>query len=410
MQCSRSRPWSTSGSVRTASPSPRNGSTKWRWICSASGSDLTATSCSPFPTASPGPTTCSARTTAKVSTSSSPAGRSASGPSSNRSTRTRGFRRPASRADAASRSCERCSPPERVRNIYLDIQTVQSRFASERGIPRYAVELTRALLKRGAPIEGIGLNPHLEFPNLPVEIAEAPQLTWNTAASFRRAQERGPMLFHMLSPFEMPPIEASSIPRAIVGSGAAVVASLYDVIPAVAQYHEPNSAAHRRYEARSWALRTADLLLALSESTRRDAEEYLDLSTDRIAVVGAAASDFFRPAEPGEDADALLRASLPALARPYVLTVTGWERRKNAEVLIQAFARLSPDVRAAHQLVMACRLTEPAIEAWQRCAQDARLGPDEIVFTDHVSDEVLRALYQQASLFAFTSLSAGFGL
>ena len=298
-----------------------------------------------------------------------------------------------------------------MRNIYLDIQTVQSRFASERGIPRYAVDLTRALLKHGAPIEAIGLNPHLEFPDrLPEEIAQAPQLTWNTAASFRRALQRGPMLFHMLSPFEMPPIEASSIPRAIVGTGAAVVASLYDVIPAVARYHEPNSAGHRRYEVRSWALRTADLLLALSESTRRDAEEYLDLSPDRIAVVGAAVSDFFRPAEPGEDVDALLRASLPGLTRPYVLTVTGWERRKNAEVLIQAFARLPPDVRAAHQLVMTCRLTEPAMEAWQRCAEDSRLGPDEIVFTDHVSDEVLRALYQRASLFAFTSLYEGFGL
>lgn len=299
-----------------------------------------------------------------------------------------------------------------MRNIYLDLQTTQSVFTSERGIPRYAAELTRALLKRGAPIEAIGLNPHLPLPRqLPDEILGAPQITWNTATTVREVAERGPFIYHALSPFELPPIEVSACPRALLGTGAAMAAQLYDVIPAVARYNEPGSYEFRRYEVRAWTqLRTADLLLALSESTRNDAIEWLDLPEERIVVVGAAASEFFRPAQPGEDLRAVVANAVPQITRPFVFTVSGWERRKNAEVLMEAFARLPPDVRSSHQLVITCALFDEVFEAWTRYARDVGLGPDEVVFTDRVSDDVLRALYCEADLFAFTSLYEGFGL
>ena len=298
-----------------------------------------------------------------------------------------------------------------MRNIYLDIQTTQSLIAAERGIPRYAVELTRALLKAGAPVEAIGLNPHLDFPeHLPEEIKRARQLVPNSAASFRRAARRGPMLFHMLSPFEMPPIASSAIPRALASTRTPVVSSLYDVIPAVAKYHDPGTIGARRYEVRSWIMRSADLLLSLSESSRRDAVEHLDVPDEKIVVVGAAASDYFRRARPEDTPATVLAEHLPAITKPFLLTVTGWERRKNPEVLFQAFARLPADVRSSHQLVLACRLTEQAISEWTRLAEDLGLGSDEFVLTGSVSDEVLRALYQEARLFAFTSLYEGFGL
>jgi hypothetical protein len=67
---------------------------------------------------------------------------------------------------------------------YLDIQTVQSRGFFERGIPRYTTQLSLELLRTGASVAGFGLNPNHPFPrHLPPELARAPQLTWNTAAS-----------------------------------------------------------------------------------------------------------------------------------------------------------------------------------------------------------------------------------
>ena len=46
-------------------------------------------------------------------------------------------------------------------SVVFDIQGIQSPAHGERGIARYSIELTRALLRRGAPIDAITLNPIL---------------------------------------------------------------------------------------------------------------------------------------------------------------------------------------------------------------------------------------------------------
>ena len=61
--------------------------------------------------------------------------------------------------------------------IVVDLQASQSAAHAERGIARYSIELTRALLRRGAPVERILLNPSLSTPRrLPPELAFSPRL------------------------------------------------------------------------------------------------------------------------------------------------------------------------------------------------------------------------------------------
>ena len=136
----------------------------------------------------------------------------------------------------------------------------------------------------------------------------------------------------------------------------------------------------------------------------------LHVEPERVAVIGGAASPFFRPEDPADGCAELLARSLPSIVRPYVMTVSGDDPRKDPETLISAFSRLPRALRDAHHLVIACTITPGAAAKWRDHARRTGLPDDALVLTGYVEDSVLRALYQRASLFAFTSRYEGFGL
>src|SRR5260370_40092945 len=106
--------------------------------------------------------------------------------------------------------------------LYVDIQTIQSLRFGDRGIPRLATELSRALLASDAPVAGLALNPLVPWPaRLHPELARAPQLTWHPATAFRRAPRDGPHVHFLVSPFEgVPPVPG---PLAAPGAGGPAV-------------------------------------------------------------------------------------------------------------------------------------------------------------------------------------------
>ncbi len=295
------------------------------------------------------------------------------------------------------------------RRLFLDIQTIQSVRFGERGIPRFATEVSRALLAQGSSVAALALNPLFPWPErLHPELARAPELTWNTAGAFRHARADGPLAYVVFSPFEVGrPVQGVLAPHV---SGVPQVVMVHDLIPEVVGPYDPHSDWGRVYTLRRRWARSADLLLAPSESTRRDLVELWDVEPDRIAVVGEAASPAFRPLEPGEVPAATLQHDVPAITRPFVLCVSNFDAHKNTPALIEAWGRVSPAVRAEHQLVVVCRLPDDARRAWTTLARQSGLGRDDIVLTGYVEDTTLLALYQQASLFVFPSQYEGFGL
>lgn len=297
------------------------------------------------------------------------------------------------------------------RRPFLDIQTVQSRGFFERGIPRYATQLSLGLLRADADLAGLGLNPTQPYPrHLPPELAQARQLTWNTAAALRGAQRAGPILYHVLSVFERPDVRPSALPSHVVGTGIPIVCQVYDLIPDVTGLLEPGSDEERFHRVRNRMLAGADFLLALSERTRLDVIERLHFDPERIAVVGAATSDFFRPPRDDEYPPELLARELPRVTRPFLLNVSAWAPHKNTELALDAFAALPPALRRSLQLVVACTLPAQGLIQWEAHAAGVGLDQDEVVFTGFVPDEVLRALYQTTELCVYPSRYEGFGL
>jgi glycosyltransferase involved in cell wall biosynthesis len=293
---------------------------------------------------------------------------------------------------------------------YLDLQHLQSPRFAERGISRYATELSRALLRAGVPVAALGFNPHLPLPaDLPPDLANAPQLTWNTAGALRRAVEEGPTVYHLLAPFEPSDHVTSWLPGNVIRGDVPLAVTAHDLIPEAMGLLGRGSRDERFYRIRTRLLSHADLLLANSEQTRRDLVEHLGVSRDRVIVVGAGGSEYFRPPQPGEIPAQLVRSALPEITRPFVFTVSAWDIRKNTELLIDAFALLPRDQRDSLQLVVSGRLHPESVVRWRAHARAAGIAEDGVVFTGFVPDAVLRALYQHTELFVEPSRYEGFG-
>jgi glycosyltransferase involved in cell wall biosynthesis len=294
--------------------------------------------------------------------------------------------------------------------LFVDLQVTQSTDYGERGMPRYAAEFANALLEAGAPIAAFALNPSLPPPpRLPTAVRDSGLVVWNTIDVFRRLSEPGPLMPVLTCPFfEQHPVE-SVLPRhLLVGSGP-IAAVLYDLIPYVMPDRYQRTAAERKlYGIRQQLVRRAEVLLALSENTRRDAIEILGVPPERVHTIGAGASEFFRTPTEDEDPAGVVHAALPDVRRRFLLAVGGPDPRKNWPALIEAFSLLPNPLRASLQLVLVSNLASQ--ESLRARARECGLRDDELVIAPLVSDEVLRALYQSAGLFVLPSLYEGFGL
>ncbi|HEX4904074.1 MAG TPA: glycosyltransferase [Acidimicrobiales bacterium] len=296
--------------------------------------------------------------------------------------------------------------------VVFDLQATQSTAHAERGVARYVKEHVRALLRRGVG-EAMVLNPHLPFPRrLDQDLLTSPKLQWNTQSVLRSVAESagGPLAYFLMSPFEMSLRAEGDVPPHALRGSMPVLTTLYDLIPFRMADRPPwnDEKLLRRYRGRVETFHHLDLILTISEHTRRDAIELLGLDPNRLVSIGAGVSPYFRPEQPGDASAAVVARERPTLTKPYVFCQSGGAPHKNTERLLEAWSRLPGDVRAAHQLVVHCALDPGTRDVWNRRAE--ALGvTDDVVFSDYVPEHVLRAMYQRAELTIVPSLYEGFG-
>jgi glycosyltransferase involved in cell wall biosynthesis len=290
--------------------------------------------------------------------------------------------------------------------VLVDVQATQSASHRDRGVARYTAELATALW-RGSPelVHSFLLNPDLAPPG-----AIEPLVASGRVAYSDRGDVTAARVLHVCSPIELDVPISRLWPAAAASRGLRLVVTLYDLIPEIfAERYLEDPGLRRRYRARLELVRAADLVLAISEQTARDAVERLALPAERVVVVGAAASAIYTPPESRDAACAAARAAVPGLEARFVLYTSGMDDRKNFEGLFRAWGRLPAAVRAAWQLVMVCGMDDPTRNHLVHLARQAGIE-SRLLLPGYVPDAVLRLLYQATDLFVFPSLYEGYGL
>lgn len=154
-------------------------------------------------------------------------------------------------------------------------------------------------------------------------------------------------------------------------------------------------------------LRRLTHIIAISDSTKRDIQQYIGVPDERITVIHHAAdSGLFYPRD-REDAMNSVRSY--GIRAPYVIYTSRIESPgKNHLRLIHAFEKLKRQEAIPHQLVLAGSDWHGAEEVHKTAA--ASPYSEDILLTGFVHGRDLPSLYCGADLMVFPSLFEGFGL
>jgi glycosyltransferase involved in cell wall biosynthesis len=215
---------------------------------------------------------------------------------------------------------------------------------------------------------------------------------WRTRGIVRDLRADGIAVFHGLS---------NELPLGIERSGVASVVTIHDLVfERFPELYPPLDRRIYAAKARS-AVARADVVVAISEQTRRDLVERYGVSADRVRVVYQTCHEAFRAEIAGERLrEVQQRLDLPEV---FLLAVGTIERRKNLLVALRALEGL-PDV----PLVAVGRPT-PYAEELHAFARRHRLEGRFRLLSD-VSTADLAAIYRIATISIYPSLFEGFGI
>lgn len=319
--------------------------------------------------------------------------------------------------------------------VVIDMQGLQteSRF---RGIGRYTLSFVRAVVRNRGDVEIVlalsDLFPDTideirsaflgELPPSAIRIwsSEGPTRECDAGNAERRENAElvreaflaslRPDVIHVTSLFE------GFVDDAVTSIGtldtvSPVTVALYDLIPLTnqAQYLDQNPDYRIHYLRKVDWLRRASGFLAISEFSRAEGREVLQMDGALFHDVSTAIEADFTQVDVSGEASALMLEAL-CIDRPFVLYTGGSDGRKNLRRLIEAFARASENFHSSCQLVLAGRMPENDILDLRRHASSSGLAESDLVFTGYVSDTQLVTLYRRCACFAFASWHEGFGL
>jgi glycosyltransferase involved in cell wall biosynthesis len=161
------------------------------------------------------------------------------------------------------------------------------------------------------------------------------------------------------------------------------------------------------------AVRQAALILTVSEFSKRDISERLQVPIARIRVAGEAPAAAYRPSDAAEIEEAASRLQLPPGAR-WFLYVGGFNPHKRVTSIVEAHARLvREDGDSAPYLLL---VGDPDADAFLKDVgrireMIAELGTGHrVLWTGFVPDEELRHLHSGALALVLPSEVEGFGL
>lgn len=185
----------------------------------------------------------------------------------------------------------------------------------------------------------------------------------------------------------------------------------YDFIPLLnpLQYLDPHPDYADYYKKKVQQFQTADVFLAISESSRLETVNHLNVPPLRTCNISGACEPFFKPMTI-QDSEQQSLMNKWGLNRDFILYTGGADERKNLPRLIQAFASLPVDLQQSHQILFAGKFSDTQKSELMSIANAHGLGQHVLLFTGFISDLELVMAYNLCRLFIFPSWHEGFGL
>ena len=183
------------------------------------------------------------------------------------------------------------------------------------------------------------------------------------------------------------------------------VVTIHDLISLIFPEHYRHNRLRRFYDC-AWtkAVKKAEMIITVSQNSKKDIIERLRIPEERIRVIYEAADSAFGPVEDKEEIDRLKEGL--SLTK-YVLYVGGMEPRKNLVLLLKAFKQLPKELGEGLRFVIAGRPDQFFLQLKREV--EAMGLTDRVVFTGFIAGERLVLLYNGASSLVLPSLYEGFG-
>lgn len=186
----------------------------------------------------------------------------------------------------------------------------------------------------------------------------------------------------------------------------------YDLIPLVMSdiYMPSDSPFKSYYIEKLKSVGRADLLLAISEYSRKEALELLALRAESVVNISSAVNDDFAVSS-GKDRDSQSVLDKHGIPVDFLLYAPGgFDARKNINCLLEAYALLSTEVRTRHRLVIASKVDDELRKGLIWKAGTFGIASDDLIITGYLPDDELIDLYRTCGAYVFPSLHEGFGL
>lgn len=153
-------------------------------------------------------------------------------------------------------------------------------------------------------------------------------------------------------------------------------------------------------------IKQADAVITVSEYSKRDIAETLDVPLSRIYVTHLAAEGIYYPMDRNIAKQLLSRKY--GIDYDFILYLGGFSPRKNIKGLIEAYYRIYKKLSGHHKLLI---IGKPGKSYDDYRHLVSKLGIDqEVVFTGYVPVSDLPLFYNGAALFVYPSFYEGFGL
>ena len=154
-------------------------------------------------------------------------------------------------------------------------------------------------------------------------------------------------------------------------------------------------------------LQWTDLVLTISESSKKDIVEHLQVNPKKVYVTPLASRYYpdYLSAQTTEELEKLVNYDF---SQPYLLFISTIEPRKNINTIISAFNFLKEQYKIPHQLILIGKKGwnyEPVFAAIENSP-----WANQIHHLNYLSNELVALFYSKADVFVYPSHYEGFGL